>query len=117
MDTHGRPSQGLWTTHAHLREFIGQHDDGIADLKLGVADPAVGLRDAHPFGGRQSLLVEFDRLRRTLRVQVRRHRMVSFRNRFDCHGSNLLRDIETSVTSKSCVVTDDTLTAKEACYP
>jgi hypothetical protein len=57
MDAHGRPSQGLWTTHAHLWKFIGHHDDGIADLELGMADSAVGLRDAHPFGSGKGLLV------------------------------------------------------------
>src|SRR5579864_2967187 len=84
-----RAAQALRTARIHLRKFIGEHDQGIADLDLRVANPAVGMRCTHSFDGGKSLLVKFNRLCGALDAKMRRHRMIALWNCLDCHCPNL----------------------------
>src|SRR5438445_10767067 len=61
--------------------LVGEHDERVADLDLGVADPASGRGDAKLLGGSKRLLVELDGLRRVVGDQVGRRRVVAIGNR------------------------------------
>src|SRR5262249_24862067 len=71
--------------------LVGQHDDRVADLDLGVADLAVGPGHAHPLGRAEDAPVVVERPRRAVDDQVGRNAVKAVRNRFDltafAHGS------------------------------
>src|SRR5262249_10800964 len=85
MDADRRSSQALGALRVHLGKFVGQHDYGITDLELGMANSAVGLRYSHPFDRRKSLFVKFDGVRRPFRTQMWCHRMIAVWNWLYCH--------------------------------
>src|SRR5262249_13220236 len=59
------------------------HDPVTADADLRVPDLPVGPRHAHDLLPAERLLVDLERLRRTAHAEVRRHRVVSGRDRLD----------------------------------
>ncbi len=63
--------------------LVGQHDDGIADLDLGVPDPPVRGRDAHDLLGVEGALIEVDRAGGAVDDQVRGDRVIPGRDRLD----------------------------------
>src|SRR5215211_3192435 len=75
--------------HVRLRKRIRQHQLRIADLQLGVPDPAVGPGHAQHLLGAERLLVEVDRARGVVDGEIRREAVVALRNRIDGHGSSL----------------------------
>src|SRR6185503_8673747 len=82
QETDGRAAEALGTPVLHLRNLIGQHDAGIADLNFGVTDLAVGLTHAKDFLGSESLFVKFDGRRGAVDDQIRRHGVIAIRDWF-----------------------------------
>src|SRR5215204_4299052 len=75
LDVHtegdGRAADLLRADDAHLGELVREHDHGIADLELGVADLAVRRGHAHALGGAEHLDIEVDGLCRAVDREVR----------------------------------------------
>src|SRR5579859_351005 len=83
IEAYRRRADALSAAMAHLWIFIGQHDAGVADLQLGVAYLAVGTIHANQNGRPENTFVVFDRFRRSLDDQVRRHGVESLGNVVD----------------------------------
>ena len=79
----GDPPNCLRADDTHVRELVGEHYDRVTDGQLGVANPAIGTGHVHPLFRPQNGPVEIDRLSSTVHVEVRRHSLVSVRNRLD----------------------------------
>src|SRR5262245_53326398 len=81
MDRHRSAANRAGAAKVHFRKFVGQHDPGIADLDLGMANGPLRPRHAHDLLRSEGLLVKCDRFRRSLHAEVRRDCVVPFRNR------------------------------------
>src|ERR1700722_12852816 len=89
VDRHGRPSDRFGTLDVHPRVLVGKHNHGLANLKLGVTDLAVGSIQAHALAGAQHSLVELDRLVRTIDDQVGHYLRVVVRYWLDHRAASL----------------------------
>src|ERR1700752_2652328 len=65
---------------AHVRILLRQHDAGVADLDLGVHEPAVRAIDAHDLPRAERALVEVDRRGPILDGQGRGHGVIALGN-------------------------------------
>ncbi len=65
------PPSVCGTLDAVLRELVGEHQRGAAEVELGVADAAARLAEAELLGGAEGPLVELDRLGGVLHAQIR----------------------------------------------
>jgi len=74
----------------HRKILVGQEDDRIADLDLGVHDLAAGPGHAEPGLGSERLLVELERLSGVALDQIRRDRVETIGDRLDVlrHGKS-----------------------------
>ena len=64
---------------AHVGEFVGEHDDAVADLQLGMAD-AVAHRQPELLGRSERTLVELDRRIGVVDDQIGRDAVIAFGN-------------------------------------
>src|SRR5205814_2794774 len=65
---------------AHLGIFIGEHDAGVADLQLGMADLAAGAVHADHFSSTENIFVIFDGLGSALRSEEHTSELQSLRH-------------------------------------
>src|SRR5438552_6356369 len=88
---HRSPAARLRTEIPSFGMLIGEHDHGITDHDLGMAEPTVSHWHAEFLSRAENLLVELDRIRRTLDDEIRSHRVVAVRNWFHIasHKSSL----------------------------
>src|SRR5205814_3663698 len=81
------PHFARWLRVGH-RIRVGEHQDGVADLELGVPDLAVGPAHDPALLGVERLLVEVDRLLRVLDGEARVDAVVALGNPVGGHGSS-----------------------------
>src|SRR3546814_12724736 len=61
--------------NVELRELVRQHEDGVAQLQLDVADAAAGLDETELLAGPENALVEVNRLLRGPGAKIDERRM------------------------------------------
>ena len=97
VDRYRRTADRPWAKGLDLGVLVGQHDPRIADLDLGMADPAArGVHPHHLFGTQRSL-IEGDRFVGAAENQIGRHAVIAVRDRFHCRHSGFL---STTVSGK-----------------
>ncbi len=69
---------------AHFGVLVGQHDEAVADLELGMADPAARRVELHAQCGAEHLLVELDRRGAVAHDQIGAEARITFRDGFHC---------------------------------
>src|SRR5437867_2912816 len=70
-DGHRRAAHGLGAAVFHVRELVGEHDQRVADLELGMADLAAGCAHAHALPRAEHGSIEVDRIARAIDGEVR----------------------------------------------
>jgi hypothetical protein len=76
MNAHGRTTQGVGRLPTVLRKLVRQHDHGIAQNDLRMAEASVRQRQRVALDGSERPLVELQGLGPILDGEVRRHRAV-----------------------------------------
>src|SRR5258708_32822446 len=87
--------------NAHFRDFVGQHDHGVADLDLRMADRFIARAGyAKEFFRIECLLVELDGFYSAAHVQVRRHCVIPLGYRLYglCHINLLFLESKGNIT-------------------
>src|SRR5262249_30935858 len=91
---HRGAPDGLRPADVHVRVLVRDHDHGVADLELRVADPSVGRGHAHALLRAEDRAVELDRLAGAVDVEIRRHTGVTVRNGLHgCHWTPCRRSL------------------------
>src|SRR5690348_11925417 len=85
MDRDRGAADRLRPDGAHVGEFIGEHDHGVANLDFRMTDLAARRADAEFLLGAERLLVELDGVGRIGDTEIRRHTVIAGGN-----GSNPL---------------------------
>src|SRR4029078_468213 len=70
-DCHRGASDCLRPAVPHVRELVGEHDQRVADLELGVAHLAAWPLHAHALPGAEDGCVEVDRIVRAIDREIR----------------------------------------------
>src|SRR5262249_56862439 len=81
QDAHRRAAVVLWPASLDVGMLVGEHDDRVADLDLGMSDSLVGGGNAHDLRGVEGALVEVDGARGPFDDQVRCRAVVAVWNR------------------------------------
>src|SRR5579872_1049875 len=82
-NTHRRTADRFWRPAAGMRHLISKHEEGIADLDLGVRDFAIWTVHAAGFPGPEGALIEIDCPGGVVDHQVRSDGMITGRYRLN----------------------------------
>src|SRR6266850_6349835 len=94
MQLHRRAAQSFWTHVTCIRMLIGEHDDRVTDLHLGMPDFPIRTGQAHQLSCTKPALVKLDCRGSVADGEIRRYAVIFCRNWFDlllrCTHNSLL---------------------------